>query len=142
MFRLLLLAFGGALGTAARYGLNGLISTHQTKVLPWPATFPVGTIVVNVTGCFAIGFLAAISDASFGRVWIKPEWRDFLMIGFCGGYTTFSSYGIQTLALANDGEWFYASANVLASNTLGLLAVYLGRACGLLVQSKFHGGTI
>ena len=122
MFRLLILAIGGALGTLARYGLNGVISTRV-------ATFPLGTMIVNVTGCFAIGLLVSLS--------LRSEWRDFLMFGFCGGYTTFSSYGLQTLNLARDGEWFYVAGNIIGSNLLGLLAVYLGWVCG----RALHGGT-
>ena len=142
MLRFWLLVVGGAIGTAARYGLNGLISGHQGRHWPWAVTFPLGTVVINVTGCFAIGFIAAISGPSTGRAWFKPEWRDFLMVGFCGGYTTFSSYGLQTLDLARDGEWLWVSVNVVGSNILGLVAVYLGRVCGLYLQSKFHGGAL
>ncbi len=135
MFRLLLLAVGGALGTLSRYGLNGVISQRV-------ATFPLGTMVINSTGCFVIGFLAAISGPALGRAWLKPEWRDFLMIGFCGGYTTFSSYGLQTLNLARDGEWLYVAGNVIGSNVLGLVAVYLGWVLGRFLQAKFHGGSL
>jgi CrcB protein len=133
--RVLLLALGGALGTLARYGLNGVISQRV-------ATFPLGTMIVNISGCLVIGFIAAISDPSFGRTWLKTGWRDFLMVGFCGGYTTFSSYGIQTLNLARDGEWLYVTANIVGSNALGLVAVYLGWVLGRFVQAKFHGGAL
>jgi CrcB protein len=132
---MLFLAVGGALGTLARYGLNGLISARV-------ATFPLGTMLVNVTGCFAIGFIAAVSDPSLGRVWLKTGWRDFLMVGFCGGYTTFSSYGLQSLNLARDSEWLFVMLNILGSNLLGLVAVYLGWVSGRLLQSKFHGGAL
>jgi len=142
MFRLLLLIVGGALGTLARYGLNGVISAHQSKHYPLVAVFPLGTLVINVTGCFAIGVIAAVSGPSTGRAWIKPEWRDFLMIGFCGGYTTFSSYGLQTLNLARDGEWIGVALNIAGSNVLGLLATYLGLVAGRALQAKFHGGTL
>jgi len=135
MFRLVMLAVGGALGTLARYGLNGAISARI-------ATFPLGTMVVNVTGCFAIGFIASVSGPSMGRSWLKPEWRDFLMVGFCGGYTTFSSYGIQTLNLARDGEWLHVAGNVIGSNVLGLGAVYLGWVAGRFLQAKLHGGIL
>ncbi|MGD1020489.1 MAG: fluoride efflux transporter CrcB [Verrucomicrobiia bacterium] len=142
MFRLLLLIIGGALGTLARYGLNGLISTHQSKHYPLVAVFPLGTLVINVTGCLAIGFIAAISGPATGRAWLKSEWRDFLMIGICGGYTTFSSYGLQTLNLARDGEWLAVTFNIVGSNVLGLFAVYLGWVCGRALQAKFHGGAV
>jgi CrcB protein len=132
---MLFLAVGGALGTLARYGLNGLISARV-------ATFPLGTMLVNVTGCFAIGFIAAVSDPSLGRMWLKTGWRDFLMVGFCGGYTTFSSYGLQSLNLARDSEWLFVMLNILGSNLLGLVAVYLGWVSGRLLQSKFHGGAL
>ena len=134
MNRLLLLALGGALGTLARYGLNGVISARVSS-------FPLGTMIVNITGCFVIGFIAAISGPAMGRAWLKPATRDFLMVGFCGGYTTFSSFGIQTLNLARDGEWFYVALNVIGSNLLGLLATYLGWVLGRFLQAKLHGGT-
>lgn len=119
--RLALLA-AGALGTLARYGLNGVISDRV-------ATFPLGTMIVNMTGCFVIGLLAPLS--------LRPEWRLFLMIGVCGGYTTFSSFGLQTLNLARDGEWLYVAGNIIGSNALGLVAVYLGWVCGRFL----NGGT-
>jgi len=140
MLRVLWLSLGGAIGTAARYGFNGLISGHQAKHYPWAVAFPLGTLVINVTGCFVIGFLAAVSGPAMGRAWLKPEWRDFLMIGFCGGYTTFSSYGLQTLNLARDGEWFHVAGNVIGSNMLGLIAVYLGMITGRFLQAQFQGG--
>lgn len=135
MWTMLFLAVGGAVGTLARYGLNGLISARV-------ATFPLGTMLVNVTGCFAIGFIAAVSDPSLGRMWLKTGWRDFLMVGVCGGYTTFSSYGLQSLNLARDSEWLLVMLNVLGSNLFGLGAVYLGWVSGRLLQSKFHGGAL
>jgi CrcB protein len=141
MPRLLLLAIGGAIGTLARYGVNGFVSAHQGRHLPWAVLFPLGTVVANVTGCFAIGFIAAVSGPGMGRAWIRPEWRDFLMVGFCGGYTTFSSYGLQTLNLARDAEWLWAGLNIVGSNVVGLVAVYLGRAFGLWLQSQLHGGS-
>jgi len=142
MFKLLMLVCGGAFGTLARYGLNGLISEHQSKHYAWSAVFPLGTLVVNISGCFVIGVVAAVSDASLGRAWLKAEWRDFLMIGFCGGYTTFSSYGLQTLNLARDGEWLSVATNVVGSNVLGLFAVYVGWVAGRFLQAKLHGGAL
>ncbi|MCG3148874.1 MAG: putative fluoride ion transporter CrcB [Verrucomicrobiae bacterium] len=120
--RLLLLALGGALGTVARYGLNGLVAQRMP-------TFPLGTLVVNFSGCFLIGLLAPLA--------LRPEWRLFLMVGFCGGYTTFSSFSLQTFDLARDGEWLAVAVNVIGTNVLCLLGVYLGVVCGRLL----HGGT-
>lgn len=119
MLKLLLLALGGALGTLARYGLNGVISARVV-------TFPLGTMIVNITGCFVIGFLATLS--------LRSEWRLFLTVGLCGGYTTFSSFRLQTLDLARDSEWLFVAANVIGSNVLGLGAVYLGIICGRFLQ--------
>jgi CrcB protein len=119
MLKLVVLALGGALGTLARYWLSGVVSDRA-------GTFPLGTMVVNVTGCFIVGLIAAMA--------LRPEWRLFLIYGFCGGYTTFSSFGLQTLNLARDGEWFYVAANIIGSNVLGLVAVYLGWICGRLLN--------
>ena len=130
MIRLLLLALGGALGTLARHGLNGLVTDGQSNRQGWAALFPLGTMMVNITGCFIIGLLAAWSGPALGRDWMKPHWRDLLMVGFCGGYTTFSSFGLQTLHLARDGEWWLAALNILGTNALCLVAVWLGWLCG------------
>jgi fluoride exporter len=123
MSKVLLLAVGGALGTLARYWLSGVVSDRV-------ATFPMGTMVVNVTGCFVIGLLAALT--------LRTEWRLFLIYGFCGGYTTFSSFGLQTLELARDGEWLYVAGNIIGSNVVCLLAVYLGWVSGRFL----HGGAL
>jgi CrcB protein len=139
MKRLLLLAVAGGLGTLARYAVDGWISTHPGRHAAWPATFPLGTMAVNVSGCFLIGILAAVSGPSLGRAWISAEWRDLSMIGFCGGFTTFSAYALQTMSLARDAQWLACALNVLGSNGIGLLAVYAGRVCGLVLQSRIGG---
>jgi CrcB protein len=141
MVRLILLTVGGGLGTLLRYWVNGLISDRQGRQAGWAAVFPLGTLVVNVTGSFVIGFLAALTGAAMGRAWLKPEWRDFLMIGLCGGYTTFSSFSLQTMNLARDGEWLAVAANILGSNVLCLLAVYLGWVSARLLQARVTGGS-
>ena len=141
MVKLLLIGFGGALGTMARYGVNGWVSGAQARLPSATALFPLGTMVVNVTGCFVIGWLSAVCGPALERVWMRPEWRDFLMIGFCGGYTTFSSFGLQTLALGRDGEWLWAGVNVIGSNAAGLFAVYLGMVCGRAMYLNMNGGT-
>jgi CrcB protein len=137
MAHIFMLALGGAMGTVARYLANGWISSRTDL----GAVFPVGTMMVNVTGSFVIGLVAAVGDPALGRSWLKPEWRDFLMIGVCGGYTTFSSFSMQTLELARDGQWLWVGINVATTNVLCLVAVYLGWVCGRLVQSKLAGGS-
>ncbi|HZL80008.1 MAG TPA: fluoride efflux transporter CrcB, partial [Candidatus Limnocylindrales bacterium] len=101
-------ALGGALGSVSRFWLNGLISEK------FGATFPWGTLAINVTGSFAIGIIGALAIPE-GRMDSQSRIfaTQFLMIGVCGGYTTFSSFSLQTLNLANDGEWLYAGANIL-----------------------------
>src|SRR5205823_4845409 len=89
-------------------------------------TFPWGTILVNVSGSFAIGLFAALTEPGGGRWLVSPAWRQWFMVGICGGYTTFSSFSLQTLSLARAGEWFYAGANAMLSLALCLLAVWLG----------------
>ena len=131
---LLIIGLGGALGTLARYGVNGWVS----RLGGLAATFPLGTMVANVTGCFVIGVLAAWTGSMIGPG--RQRTQEFLMIGFCGGYTTFSSYGLQSLNLAGDGEWLGVALNVIGSNAAGLAAVYLGLVCGRWLQAKLHGG--
>jgi fluoride exporter len=119
MLSYLLVGIGGAIGSVARFWMSGLIATRFGQ------TFPLGTLVVNVTGSFVIGLFAALSEAE-GRWLVNPSFRQFFMIGVCGGYTTFSSFSLQTLALAREGEWFHAVTNSIASFALCLFAVWLG----------------
>jgi fluoride exporter len=88
-------------------------------------TFPWGTFIVNVVGSFIIGFFATITGPD-GRIFVGTATRQFVMVGFCGGYTTFSSFSLQTLNLMNDGEWFRASANVGLSVGCCMIAVWAG----------------
>ena len=111
MNRLLLLALGGALGTVARYGLNGLISARLS-------TFPLGTMIVNITGCFVIGLITPLM--------LRYEWRLFLLFGLCGGYTTFSSFEWETYSAVRQGGFWLGLANVLGSVVFGYAAVWLG----------------
>jgi CrcB protein len=119
---------GGGLGTLARWWASGLVARHFGE------TFPVGTLVVNVTGSFLVGLFAALTGPD-GR-WLAPSsLRQFFMIGVCGGYTTFSSFSLQTLALAEEGEWFKAGANAVLSMALCLGAVWLGHALAMVLNS-------
>jgi fluoride exporter len=119
MLSYFLVGLGGAIGSVARFWMSGLIASRFGQ------TFPLGTLVVNVTGSFAIGLLAALSEPE-GRWLVNPSLRQFFMIGICGGYTTFSSFSLQTLALVQEGEWFHAVMNSIASFALCLFAVWLG----------------
>src|SRR4029453_9952064 len=98
MFTYFWIMLGGALGTGARFWASGLVAERFGEV------FPLGTLFVNVTGSFIIGFFAAFADPQ-GPVLVGPRVRQFVMIGMIGGYTTFSSFSLQTLALAFDGLW-------------------------------------
>jgi CrcB protein len=115
----LMVALGGALGTFGRYAISGLVATHFGEV------FPFGTLVVNVVGSFIIGFFGTLT-APDGRLFVGPSARQMVMTGFCGGFTTFSSFSLQTLNLMQDGEWLYAGWNVIGSVTLCLVFVWLG----------------
>jgi len=110
---------GSAIGGMGRYWCSGLVARSFGQVFPW------GTIAVNVVGSFVIGFLASWLSGD-GRLLVAPDARAFLMIGVCGGYTTFSSFSLETLNLMRDGEWGWAVANVLLSVLACLLAVWLG----------------
>ncbi len=110
---------GSALGGGARYWLSGVIANRIGETFPW------GTILVNVSGCLVIGFFSTLTGPD-GRLLVGTEARQFVMIGLCGGYTTFSSFSLQTLNLVRDGEWLYAGANIGVSIVLCLLAVWLG----------------
>jgi CrcB protein len=88
-------------------------------------TFPWGTLVINVTGSFVIGFFGALTGPD-GRVFVGSTARQFVMVGMCGGYTTFSSFSLQTLNLMNDGEWLQAGANIGLSVLLCMIAVWAG----------------
>jgi CrcB protein len=123
LLQYLVIALGGALGSMLRFGLGSLIDSTMPKtgyVFPW------GTIIVNITGCFVIGFIYTISLGTGARLNLSPLTRNFIMIGILGGYTTFSSFSLQTLTLAQDGQWWPATANVLLSVVLCLVGVWLG----------------
>jgi CrcB protein len=119
MLSYLWIALGGALGTTARYWLSGVVARSIGETFPW------GTLVINVTGSFVIGFFGALTGPD-GRVFVGSTARQFVMIGMCGGYTTFSSFSLQTLNLMNDGEWFRAGANIGLSVLLCMFAVWVG----------------
>jgi CrcB protein len=129
MLEYILVMVGGALGTGARFWVSGFVAERGGEF------FPLGTLVVNITGSFAVGFLAVFMDPQ-GFFLMSPRLRQFLMIGVCGGYTTFSSFSLQTLDLVRDGDWFKAGLNTLLSFVCCLAAVWLGRILALAILPK------
>ena len=111
----------GAIGTLARYGLQGFV---QVKM---GSTFPYGTLAINLTGCFLLGLIGQIT---LNRMVISPELRMAIAIGFFGGYTTFSSFGWETAKMLEAGEWLWASTYVASSVILGLFLSVAGIRLG------------
>jgi CrcB protein len=115
--RLLLIAVFGAVGTLARYGLQGLVQIRMGS------TFPFGTLLINLTGCFLLGL---IGQVTLNRMIVPPEWRVAIAVGFFGGYTTFSSFGWETAKMLESGEWLRATTYVATSVIFGLLLSVVG----------------
>jgi CrcB protein len=128
MITYLWVAFGGALGSVARFGCSSLIANWSGQ------TFPLGTLAVNVIGSLVIGFFATITGPD-GRMLVPGEMRQFVMIGLCGGYTTFSSFSLQTLTLVQDGEYVRAGLNIVGSVALCLLAVWVSYIAGAALNA-------
>ena len=125
------IALGGALGTALRFIVSGLVAHHLADPLSrlsgrWLSiAFPWGTLTVNIVGSLLIGIVAALVTPD-GRWLVSPGLRQFVMLGVLGGFTTFSSFSLQTLELLRDGQGFMAFANILLSVALCLVAVWAG----------------
>jgi CrcB protein len=119
MYKFLLIGVAGLVGTLARVWFADVIGEW------WNGRFPIGTVIVNLVGCFAIGFLFHLTQ---DRYVIDPVLRSALLVGVLGGFTTFSSYGLQVFTSFQEGEVFLAMANVLISNVVGLLLVWAGYA--------------
>ncbi|NDQ57568.1 MAG: fluoride efflux transporter CrcB [Acidipila sp.] len=107
----------GAIGTLARYGLQGLVQFRT------PGTFPTGTLAVNLSGCLFVGL---IGQFTLNHLVISPDWRMAITIGFFGGFTTFSSFGWETIKMLEDGEWQRATVYVALSVSVGLLLTWAG----------------
>ncbi|MBX7156999.1 MAG: fluoride efflux transporter CrcB [Verrucomicrobiae bacterium] len=120
------IGLGSALGGIGRH----LVSVWSVK--HWGVVFPWGTLIVNVLGSFLIG-LVSVWVGSERRLWLGIEMQQFLMIGFFGGFTTFSSFSLQNLNLLQTGEWQRALANIFLSLTLCLFSVWLGWGLGKLI---------
>jgi fluoride exporter len=119
---------GGGIGAGLRFALSNFIASRYGE------SFPLGTLIVNISGCFLIGLIAALSDPD-GKLFLSSTTRQFLMIGIMGGYTTFSSFSLQTLNLARDGEWFSVGLNILLSVVLCLIGVWLGNTLAQFINS-------
>ena len=124
-----LIGLGSAIGGMTRF--MGAVFIART----FGETFPWGTLFINVSGSFAIGFYFALTGSG-GRLTVSREVREFVTVGLCGGYTTFSSFSLQTLSLMQRGQWHLAGLNVLGSVALCLIAVWLGVVCALAFNPK------
>jgi len=125
MINLLLIALGGAVGSVARYGTGTLLLRLTERTL-----FPWGTLAVNLVGCLIVGYLNGLLADRL----IRPEYRFLLVIGFLGGYTTFSTFGWEAAAFLRDAQYVRATAYLLANNFLGLVLVVIGYRL-----SQLHG---
>ena len=117
MQKTILVGVAGLIGTLLRYWLSGLVARQYGETFPW------GTLVVNLVGCFLAGAVFYMTEEKF---LISPAIRSVVLIGLLGGFTTFSAYGLQTLTLLRDGEIGWAAINIAASNVFGLLMVWTG----------------
>jgi CrcB protein len=113
------IAVGAVVGASARYFLSTYIGRH------FSAIFPYGTLLINITGSLILGFFLVYATE---RVLLDPRWRLLVAVGFCGSYTTFSSYAFESFALMEQGQWLLVGVNVLLSNVLCLAAVLAGAA--------------
>ena len=130
MLRFFIIALGGAIGTLGRYFMGGLDYRFSNGV------FPISTLAVNVTGSLAIGFLWGIAD----RFTISPNTRMFIFIGILGGYTTFSTFSLETFNLMRDGEYRIALWNVALSTVLSIGAVFAGYIISKMTMNLFTRG--
>lgn len=121
--RWLAIFVGGGFGALLRYELGGFVQRSTGAFFPW------GTLFVNASGCLAIGLLATLLEE---RSLLGPTWRLFLLVGVLGGYTTFSSFGLETWRLVESGDWLRAAGNAGGSVTIGLVAVAGGVAIARL----------
>ncbi len=117
MTKTILIGLAGLIGTLLRYWLSGLVARQYGETFPW------GTMAVNLSGCFVAGVIFYLTEERF---LVNPTLRTVIMIGLLGGFTTFSSYGLQTFTLLRDGELGLATLNIGVSNLLGLIMVWTG----------------
>jgi fluoride exporter len=125
MYRILLVGIGGFIGSVLRYLASGIVQDLSRSV-----AFPYGTLAVNIAGCFIIGFLSYVAES---RGMFTAESRDFVFVGILGGFTTFSTFGNESVNLWRDGQQSYFFANVAAHLILGFAAVWLGRVAAFKI---------
>jgi len=121
MQKTIFIALAGLVGTLLRYWLSGFVARQYGETFPW------GTMAVNLIGCLLTGVVFCLTEERF---LVSPTLRTVVLIGLLGGFTTFSSYGLQTFTLLRDGEFGFAILNVIASNILGLFMVWIGYVLG------------
>ncbi|MCX8072613.1 MAG: fluoride efflux transporter CrcB [Candidatus Binatia bacterium] len=121
MLRVLLVGCGGFLGSACRYLVAGWVQGAFTSLFPW------GTLTVNAVGSVLVGVVLALS---LERGWLGVEWRVFLAVGFCGGFTTMSAFGYETFTLIREGSFWLAGWNVVANFSAALFGAWLGVLLG------------
>jgi len=129
MTRTILIGIAGLIGTLLRYWLSGFVTRQSGETFPW------GTLAVNVVGCLIAGAVFYLAEE---RALFDPTLRTVILIGLLGGFTTFSSYGLQTFTLLRDGAFGLATLNLLISNVLGVLMVWAGYS---LARTCFFTGT-
>lgn len=117
MGKLFLIGLAGFIGTLSRYWMSGVVAKRYGETFPW------GTLLVNLVGCFLVGLLFYLLQERF---LVNQTMRTVVLIGFLGGFTTFSSFGLQTFTLLQDGQFGLAALNVTASNVVGMLLVWAG----------------
>ncbi len=125
MIKIAIIGMGGCIGAILRYLVAGGVHT-----LLRTATFPMGTMTVNVVGCLLIGIGGGLMES---RQLFSPEWRAFIFIGILGSFTTFSTFGLETFNLARDGQWLSSFGNLGISLILGLGAVLAGHMLSRLI---------
>jgi len=130
MTKYLLLAAGGAIGTMFRYGVSNIDYKYSDSV------FPLGTFLVNVSGSLLIGFLWGVSE----RVVVSPKLRMFGLVGILGGYTTFSTYSLESFSLLRDGEYRTALGNIFLTNIVAIAFVFVGYFLSKMLMSALHKG--